>query len=311
VELIVTARTPVATDVIELTLMASDRKSLPPWNPGAHIELELPGGISRQYSLCGPSAQDDEWRIAVLREEGGKGGSRYLHDAVAVGDTLKVRSLRNNFRLQASERYHFIASGIGITPILAMVEKCESLNLDLRLHYIGRQREQLAYLDRLPSGNTSVHITAETGRPDLAAILPPLDGEETWPVYACGSPALLSALEAALDVHPTSMLHTEWFAPRPVKAAADALEEFDVVLERSGVTVRVEPDQSILTASAEAGVYIPSSCEQGTCGSCEVVLLKGLVDHRDSVLDEEERQAGQILMPCVSRARSEVLVLDA
>ncbi|WES63395.1 iron-sulfur cluster-binding domain-containing protein [Microbacter sp. GSS18] len=205
--------------------------------------------------------------------------------------------------------YRFVASGIGITPILPMIEHCEETGVPWSLDYIVRERGRAAYLDRLPERGVTLHITSEHGRPDLDAIA---FGDGTGRrLYACGSTSLLVGLEEAARRVDAGPLHAEWFAPRPVVAAADARDEFEVAFNRSGVSAVVQAADSIVDAASRVGVDIPVSCSQGVCGSCETSLLGGVVDHRDSVLTDTERSEGLVMMPCVSRARSDTLVLDA
>lgn len=307
--LVVDAVIPLARAVVEVTLVAQDRGPLPQWTPGAHIEIDLPGGLTRQYSLVGEAGVSDAWRFAVLRERFSRGGSEYLHTALAVGDLITVRGPRNNFRLRTAERYHFIGSGIGITPLLSMVAECERTGRPWTLDYIGRRAEEMAYLDVLPVSHSRVHITSTDGRPDLERLVS-LTGSGEAIVYACGSAAVLTALETVLADRPPGTLHTEWFADHTRNRAADALDEFDLVFRRSGATVRVMAAERIVDAADRVGVFIPTSCGMGICGSCECAVADGLIDHRDGVLTETDRLRGDSIMACVSGARSHTLTLD-
>ncbi|AZG07854.1 cytochrome P450 [Pigmentiphaga sp. H8] len=300
---------PVATDVIELELRPSSGMELPEWTPGAHIDLVLPGDLRRSYSLVGAPADRSCWRIAVLREATGRGGSDAIH-RMKTGDTMRVRWPTNNFVLRAAPNYHFFASGIGITPILSMAQAARAQGTPFRLDYIGRSRERLAYLDRVSGlGDVHCHFTSESGRPELGELLGRTD--PSAPVYACGSQDFLLALEAAATALGRSF-HTEWFAPRPgARQAGDgALEAFTVRLERSNVEVGVLPGQSIIDACAEAGVSIPASCFEGTCGSCLSTVLEGVPDHRDSFLSPNERKSNRLMAACVSKSMTAKLVLD-
>lgn len=311
-EVVVSKITEVADGVRELALRRPDGSALPSWSAGAHLELALPNGLSRQYSLCGDRSERDAWRVAVLREPAGRGGSAYVHDVLTEGDTLTVRGPRNHFPLAAAESYLFLASGIGITPMLPMIRQARDSGANVELHYVGRTAGAMSYADRLRHNPWAhLHVTSEGGRPDLAALL-----AEVRPgtlIYACGSVGFLEAAEAATAHWPAGSFHVEWFSPKPgaAEAGEGALEAFEVVLERSGATVDVIPGQSIIDACESVGVTIPGSCFEGTCGSCETPLLEGVADHRDSVLSAEERAEGTYLMPCVSRAMTPRLVLDA
>jgi ferredoxin-NADP reductase len=290
-----------AEDVVSFVLSGGE---LPPWSPGAHIDVEIRPGMCRQYSLCGDPADRDQWRIAVLREDPGRGGSRYLHDEVAAGASLRVGEPRNNFPLVQARRYTFVAGGIGITPLLPMLREAHRAGADWSLYYGGRRRARMAFLDELAGYGERVRAVPEDERGllPLAEIL--AEGEH--PVYCCGPEQLLAAVERTCRA---DRLRMERFHPR-AGAADGPAAEFDVVASASERTIRVGADESILEALDGAGVPMPSSCREGTCGTCETVVLDGEVDHRDSVLSEQERAAGNTMMVCVSRARSTRLVLD-
>jgi len=245
----------------------------------------------------------------VLREVDGRGGSAYLNDDLRADDVITVRGPRNNFRLEVGRAVTFIAAGIGITPLLSMMRELERGSIPWRLHYLGRETDRMAYLEALRGDpRVTVHITGETGRPDLAALL--ADDPDSV-VYACGSAGFLLDLERVCAATGRT-LHVEWFAPRPdAPRNAAALDAFEVVLDRSGITVDVVPGQSIIDAADAAGVTIPGSCFEGTCGSCETAVLDGIPDHRDSVLSPGERAENLRMLPCVSRSCSVRLVLDA
>lgn len=307
--LVVDAIEPVAERVVEVRLVARDRGRLPSWTPGAHIELALPGGLDRQYSLVGDPAESGVWRVAVLLETDGRGGSAFIHSTLAPGDLVTVRGPRNNFRLREARQIHFIASGIGITPILGMAAHCERVGLPWTLDYIGRRVEEMAYVDELPRPNSRVHVTSRTGRPTLSELLPPRERRGSL-VYACGSVGVLAALEAALVDHAPGTLQSEAFVGRGQIRAHDAKSEFEVVFRRSGTGARVASGESIVAAAERAGVFIPTSCGLGVCGSCECPVTDGFVDHRDSVLGDAERRRGDTIMACVSGSRSNTLTLD-
>lgn len=309
VDMRVGAVTPLAERVVELELLPAEGGALPEWQAGAHVDLVLPGDVLRSYSLAGDPADTGTYRIAVLREDPGRGGSAMVH-RLRSGDALRVRWPRNNFRLEQATAYHFFASGIGITPILSMIAQAEASGARWRLDYVGRTASQLAYLERLRDrAEVTVHLTSQTGRPDLPGLL--AASAHDTPVYACGSQGFLLALEAEAEAAGRAF-HTEWFAPRPGarQGSEGALEGFSVHLARSNVDVVVQPGQSIIDACAEAGVTIPASCFEGTCGSCLSKVLEGVPDHRDSFLSANERKANTLMAPCVSRAMTDRLVLD-
>ena len=302
--LVVDARTDVASGVVQLDLVDPAGAALPEWAPGAHIDLHLPGGHLRQYSLCGDPADRSRWQVAVLREPEGRGGSACVHDKVAVGDELAVAGPRNHFPLVDAPAYLFVAGGIGITPIRPMIAEIERRGRPWRLVYGGRTRPSMAYVDELSAGGRPVTVCPqdEVGLLDLDAVLPAAGADAA--VYCCGPEGLLRAVEERV---PAGRLHVERFAPKPV-SGVDA--PFEVTLAGSGRTLPVPAGCSILTALEQAGVTVLSSCREGTCGTCETGMLEGVPDHRDSVLTPGEQAAGDVMMICVSRASSPRLVLD-
>ncbi|MCX4091556.1 PDR/VanB family oxidoreductase [Nocardia sp. alder85J] len=301
----VTAET---AEVRSFVLAAESGAELPQWGPGAHIDLHLPGGLTRQYSLCGDPGDRRYWRIAVLREPAGRGGSRYLHEAVTTASTLRVGVPRNNFPLAAAPRYRFVAGGIGITPLLPMIAAVHAAGAPWTLHYGGRTRAGMAFVGELAVFGDRVRLYPQ----DRCGLipLPEVFGADDAAVYCCGPEPLLQAAERQQLARGSGSLHLERFQPAELDADPAADGAFEVELRDSGRTIGVAAGQSVLSALHRAGVDVPSSCEEGTCGSCETTVLEGEVDHRDSVLNEQERAAGRTMMLCVSRARSPRLVLD-
>ncbi|WP_420877293.1 PDR/VanB family oxidoreductase [Streptomyces neyagawaensis] len=267
------------------------------------------GGMIRQYSLCGRPGERDVWRIAVLREPRGRGGSAHVHDQLREGDAVRVRGPRNNFPLRPAARHLFVAGGIGITPILPMVEAAEAAGADWRLLYGGRTRASMAFLDRLAPYGDRVLVRPQDayGLLDLAAFVGPPEPDTL--VHACGPEPLLEALRDTCANWPPGTLGVERFAPVEATAAGPA-EAFEVELARSGLTLTVPPGRSVLEAVEEAGVTVDFSCREGTCGTCETDVLEGTPDHRDSLLTEEERAGGDTMLICVSRSCGPRLVLD-
>lgn len=309
VALQVTAMDERADGVLALTLEHPEGRRLPDWTPGAHIDVFLPGGLTRPYSLCGDRWDAYRYRIGVLREPGGRGGSRYVHERLRPGDRAGVGGPRNNFPLVPSDRYLFIGGGIGITPLLPMVHQAELLGADWTLLYGGRRRSSMAFTDELAAYAERVRLVPEDefGRPDLRALL--AEPQPGVKVYCCGPSGLLAAVEAACGDWPDHSLHTERFTPKEQQGPVRN-EPFEVELRRSGRTVTVTPGVSVLEAIQRAGVNVLSSCRQGTCGTCETVVLDGRPDHRDSILADHERAAGDCMFVCVSRSRTDRLVLD-
>ncbi|MEU3341539.1 PDR/VanB family oxidoreductase [Streptomyces sp. NPDC002144] len=307
--LVVADRADAADGVVCLTLRRPDGGPLPPWTPGAHIDLLLDSTLIRQYSLCGRPADRDAWQIAVLRETDGRGGSAYVHERLRKGTEVRVRGPRNNFPLRPAERHLFIAGGVGITPLLPMIEAADAEGCDWRLLYGGRTRSSMAFLDRLaPYGKrVLVRPQDEFGLLDLTDFLG--EPQTGTLVHACGPEPLLRALQERCAAWPPGTLGVERFAPAE-RTDARETEAFDVVLARAGLTLTVPPDRSVLQVLTEAGVEVDFSCQEGTCGTCETDVLEGTPDHRDSLLSEDERAAGDTMLICVSRSCGPRLVLD-
>jgi ferredoxin-NADP reductase len=307
-DVVVARKTTVADGVVALTLRSTGTP-LPEWTPGAHIDVVLPSKKERQYSLCGDPADRDEWRLGVLREPAGRGGSAFVCDELAEGTVLTVRGPRNNFPLVPASRVLFIAGGIGITPILPMLRAATAAATPWELWYGGRRRGSMAFTEEVAGYGDRVHLWPQ----DECGLLPVGDLLATpaagTVVYCCGPARLLDAVQARCAGWPPGTLHVERFAPAgPVDSAAD--EPFEVELARSRKTLVVPAGTSILHAIEAAGVFVLSSCQEGTCGTCETEVVDGTPDHRDCVLTDEERAAGDVMMICVSRSRSPRLVLD-
>jgi ferredoxin-NADP reductase len=304
-ELVVGLRESAADGVLALTLRHPLGEELPSWEPGAHIDVVLGPGLERQYSLCGDPSDRRAWRIAVLREPDGRGGSSYVHEQLGQGDKVRVRGPRNHFGLRPAPRYRFIAGGIGITPILPMLSAAEAAGAEWTLLYGGRSRRSMAFAEELSRYGDRVRIAPqdETGLLDLASVLAEVP-EDTL-VYCCGPGPLLDAVEEAC---PSGLLHVERFQPKVQESGPDG--EFEVVLERAGRTLTVPAGVSVLDTVRAAGVEVLYSCTEGTCGTCETDVLEGTPDHRDSVLTDEEREAGETMLICVSRCLGKRLVLD-
>jgi ferredoxin-NADP reductase len=303
-----------AERTISLELIDPGGRELPAWTPGAHLEIRLPSGLIRHYSLCGDPADRHTYRVAVLRVAEGRGGSTEVHDSVRVGTLVEVSEPRNHFGLTEATDYLFVAGGIGITPILPMIEQvAHRPAARWRLLYGGRDQQSMAFVDRisaLPASSVDLVAEDEAGRPDLAAalaLLPP--GAH---VFGCGPPAMLEKLIELCASHPHLVLHTERFdagavAPRPEEDG----NSFEVELVRTGSVVQVPADKSVLEVVREIVPDVDFSCESGFCGTCETKMLGGRADHRDSLLTEGEQVANTSMMICVSRAAAgERLRLD-
>jgi ferredoxin-NADP reductase len=311
-DLVVESATGVADGIVELRLADDSGGGLPPWTPGAHVDLVLGDDLVRQYSLCGDPADATSYTVAVLREPESRGGSVFVHDELAPGSRVTVRGPRNHFPLLASPRYEFVAGGIGITPMLPMIGEAEASGADWHLSYGGRTRASMAYADRLVAAHgdrvTLVPFDDHGPLPLTSILADP--GAETL-VYCCGPEGLLQAVEDVCAASwPAGALHLERFAAKVAEAPATGERSFELVLAGSGVTLEVPPDKSVFDVIQDSGLSVLGSCHEGICGTCEQAVLEGEVDHRDSVLNESERAANDAMMVCVSRCLSDRLVLD-
>jgi ferredoxin-NADP reductase len=305
----VVAKEAVADGVVALTLADPSGKRLPDWTPGSHIDLILPTGHTRQYSLCGDRWDPSTYRVGILNERDGRGGSAFVHREITPGSLVAVGGPRNHFRLVPAREYVFIAGGIGITAIIPMIRSAARLGADWQLLYLGRSRRTMAFLDELEQYGDSVTLLPkdEHGRADLPALIggPRPDAK----VYVCGPERMLEAIEAHCSDWPEGSLRTEHFAAKD-QGEPSRKEAFEVRLARTGTAVTVQPGVSILDAIQGAGASLLSSCRTGTCGTCEVTVLEGVPDHRDSILTPAERATGTSMFPCVSRSCTDRLVLD-
>jgi ferredoxin-NADP reductase len=299
--------------VVTLTLTDPGGGALPHWEPGAHIELVLPSGAIRQYSLCGDDQDKASYRIAVLHEGEGRGGSREVHTTALVGKDLAVRGPHNHFALGPAERYLLVAGGIGVTPILAMARGLERTGKAWRAVYCGHSGS-MALSDELSAVNADRVTIVETdkqGRPDLAALI---DGAAPGTaVYVCGPAPLIAAVrQLCEEADPPLPVRCERFAADPAARPADPTGDgpFEVEMARSGTTVTVAAGQTILDAVREVCPGVPFSCEEGYCGTCETRVLDGVPDHRDDVLSAVEHERSATMMICVGRSKTPRLTLD-
>ncbi|MFL5994358.1 MAG: PDR/VanB family oxidoreductase [Streptomyces sp.] len=305
----------VARDIVELRLTRPDGTALPAWQPGAHVELTLPSGLRRAYSLCGDPADRAQWAIAVQRQPDGRGGSREIHDTALVGRELEVRGPVNRFPLVPAEGYLLLAGGIGVTPLLPMARELTARGLPWRLLLGARDRSRLAYAQELVTlGGDRVLLVPqdEAGLPDIAGELAATPAAHA--VYACGPQPMLDAVtQWCRASDPQRTPYVERFTPVPSGTPAErepGSHEFEVVLRRSGLRMTVPADRSVLDVVREKVPNVPYSCEEGYCGSCEMPVTAGRVVHHDTVIDPAERPTATTMMICVSRCMSPLLELD-
>lgn len=301
-----------ADGVMEIELVSATSEPLPAFSAGAHVDVELPGGLLRQYSLCNDPGESHRYRLAVLREAASRGGSSAMHDALDVGATLRISPPRNHFVLrEQGPRAILLAGGIGITPILAMAYRLKTLDLPFELHYFARSRAAAAFVAEIEQGPLNPHCRfygSDEPRPSLDALVEAAtDGGD---LYVCG-PARF--IDAVLDAGrrrglPEDRMHTERFMGVAAAAADD--RPFRIRLARDGRVIEVAADQTAADALEAAGVFVPTSCGEGVCGTCMTPVIEGVPDHRDAFQTASERAANSCFTPCCSRALSDELVLE-
>lgn len=311
----VSARSELGEGTAGFELAAVDGSALPPFEAGSHIDIHLPGGLIRQYSLHDLPSEPARYRIGVLREPQSRGGSAALVDGVKVGDELDISVPRNHFALDKSAgRSILLAGGIGITPILCMAEQLAQQRRAFELHYCGRTISRMAFVERLRSSPYAgdVHIHVDDGPREqtldaAAAIGPP--NPETH-LYVCGPAGFMDhVLETARKLGwKEPQLHREYFAAAPIDHSADG--PFEIELKSGGRVIKVDADKSAAEALRDSGIAIAVSCEQGVCGTCVTRVLAGLPDHRDLYLTDAEHEQNDCFTPCCSRARTPRLVLE-
>jgi tetrachlorobenzoquinone reductase len=302
-----------AERVLSIELVPSNDEAFPLFTPGAHIDLHLPNGITRSYSLLNSPDDSGRYVIGVLNDANSRGGSRYVHEQLRCGSIIGIGQPRNNFALDESAASTvLIAGGIGITPMLCMYRRLRETGRHVRLVYCTRSRQQASFLDELATlgGDVQLHVDDEhDGRPfDLGAFL--AQQSEDVHAYCCGPNAMLNAFETACAAAGIRHVHIERFAANAAAASAAPQTGYTVELARSGKTLAVPAGKALLDVLLEADVDVDYSCREGLCGACETKVLGGCPEHRDSVLTQSERNAGNVMMICVSGAKSPTLVLD-
>ena len=304
-----------AIDICTVELAAVDGARLPAFSAGSHIDVELPGGLTRQYSLCNNPSESHRYLIGVLKDPSSRGGSRAVHEALQVGDLVRISAPKNHFALAHDATHHLLlAGGIGVTPILCMAERLAMLGASFEMHYCTRSAERTAFRQRIAAAPFAdrVHFHVDDGEAaqklDLQALLAvPRAGTH---VYVCGPQGFMDAVlgTARGAGWPDAGLHYEFFSAQVPTSADD--DTFQVKLASSGAVVTVGAKQTVVQALAAAGVEVATSCEQGVCGTCLTRVLEGIPDHRDMYLLPEEQARNDQFLPCCSRARSALLVLD-
>ncbi|WP_343593719.1 PDR/VanB family oxidoreductase [Paracidovorax wautersii] len=314
-QLRVAAKRPAAQGIVELTLEPLPGQSLPAFTAGSHLDLHLPGGLVRPYSLSNDPAETHRYVLGVLREETSRGGSAAVHDALQVGQTLAASQPRNHFALQPTPAPKLLlAGGIGITPVLSMARQLVREGRPFQLIYAGRSRERMAFIDELGTGalaaHTRVHAADAQGPLDLGALL---DAQpQGTELYVCGPLGFMDAVfEAATQRGwDAARLYRELFGAAPVAAPEGGDSAFEIEIAGSGQIVPVPVGCTAAKALQDAGLPLYTSCEQGVCGTCLTRVLSGTPDHRDQYLTPEEQAANDQFLPCCSRARCARLVVE-
>ena len=303
-----------ALDTISVELRPQRGGDFPAFTPGSHIDLNLPNGLVRNYSLCNSSEERQRYVVAVLLDRASRGGSRCVHESLKVGMPITIAAPRNNFALVEDAAHSvLVAGGIGITPLLCMARRLKSLGRSFEMLYFARERKSAAFLAELQALGMPLHLHFDKeagGPPDLRALLARRSPDAATHYYACGPAPMLDVFEQACDDLGHANHHIERFAAVAVAASDAALASFTVEARRSGKSLQVTADKSILDTLLDAGIDVDYSCCEGVCGTCETKVLGGIPDHRDSVLSTKERAANQSMMVCVGGSRSETLVLD-
>lgn len=285
-----------------------DGVAFPPFTAGAHVDVHLPNGLVRQYSLCNPQHDRQRYVVGIKRDPASRGGSSYAHEQLKVGALLQLGAPRNHFALREDAPHSvLIAGGIGVTPIACMAQRLHAIGASFEVHYSVRRREEAAFLDVLAGPGLHLHVDAEQGGAPLPLQRIVAAVPATAHLYCCGPAPMLDAFESACAGRPAGHVHLERFAANARPAAEGG---FVVQLARSGRSVHVPAGCTILEALRQQGVQVQASCEQGICGSCETRVLGGRPEHRDALLSDQEKQANQVMMVCCSGSRDPVLVLD-
>ncbi|WP_295374223.1 PDR/VanB family oxidoreductase [uncultured Pseudacidovorax sp.] len=303
-----------AEGIVSVELVSADGRPLPGFGAGSHIDVNLPNGLVRQYSLCNSAAERHRYRIAVLREPSSRGGSAAVHDLVKEGDVLTISAPRNHFALHDAPRSLLLAGGIGVTPILCMAQRLATWGADFEMHYCTRSPARTAFREEIAASGFAdkVHLHHDDGpeaqKLRVAELLK--TSEPGTQIYVCGPGGFIDHVvnTAKANGWPAQQIHLEYFAAAAQDTSGD--QPFEVKLTSSGQTYRIPKDQTIVQALRAEGVEIMVSCEQGVCGTCITRVLEGVPDHRDCYLTDDERAANDQFTPCCSRSKTPLLVLD-
>jgi vanillate monooxygenase ferredoxin subunit len=315
IEVIVTSKNREADNIISLELARADGNLLPPFEPGSHIDVHLPNGLTRQYSLCNPSNDQTRYRLCILKEPASRGGSDFLHTRTEVNQRLSISEPRNLFPMVPdAKRTLLFAGGIGITPLLCMADALADAQADFELHYSGKSLNRMAFVNQIMQGRLAdqTHLHISDSQPSQRLDVEPLlaHPQSGTHLYVCGPERYMDYVlnSAARLGWPSAQLHREYFSAAPTTDQKSGC--FEIEIKSTGQILEVPADRTALQILEEAGFYIPVSCEEGVCGTCLTRVLSGDPDHRDRFLSEQERAANDQFTPCCSRSRNGRLVLD-
>ena len=303
-----------AEDIFSFELARTDGLPLPSFSAGSHLDVQIPGGLTRQYSLCNDAAEQHRYRIAVLRDPASRGGSIGMHDAVHEGDVIRVSAPKNHFPLQQAQRTLLFAGGIGVTPLLCMAQRLAAIDADFTLHYCTRSAERTAFSQEIKASVFAKHVEFhfDTGPAEQKLDLPAALGqsEPGKQLYVCGPTGFIDYVvnTAKAQGWSSAQIHLEYFGAAPQDTSGD--NSFDVTIASTGKTYSVGAEQNIIQVLKDNGIDILTSCEQGVCGTCITRVLQGEPDHRDMYFTDEEKAANDQFTPCCSRSKSKTLVLD-
>ena len=303
-----------AVGIASFELVRPDGAPLPAFSAGSHIDVQVPGGVTRQYSLCNDAAEQHRYRIAVLRDAASRGGSVAMNDTLKEGDTLLISEPRNHFPLVHAQRTLLFAGGIGVTPLLSMAQRLAAIDADFTLHYCTRSRERTAFHDEIAAARYAKNVEFHFDDGDAAqkldlprALGKPRPGTH---LYVCGPTGFIDFVVGTAKAQgwPADQIHLEYFGAAPQDTSGDVA--FQVKVASSGNTYEVGAGETVVHALQKHGIEILVSCEQGVCGTCITRVLEGECDHRDMYFTDEEKARNDQFTPCCSRAKSQVLVLD-
>lgn len=315
IEVVVVSKKSIAEDICLFELAHADGSALPPFSAGAHIDVETPSGIIRQYSLCNPPDESHRYQIGVLKDPASRGGSIAMHQQINEGDRVKISEPRNHFPLAHGAKSSLLfAGGIGITPILCMAERLSHIGADFELHYCTRSPANTAFMKRIQASAFAdhVHFHFDDGsakqKIDASSLL--ADPHAGTHVYVCGPGGFMEHILNTAEENnwPTEQLHREYFAAGPTDSSNDG--SFEVKISSTGQVIDIPADKTVIEVLEALDIEIPFSCESGVCGTCVTRVLEGIPDHRDFFLTEAEQAQNDMFTPCCSRAKSSQLVLD-